>query len=495
MHPSSHALLQRLGRPSLLIVGDVLLDRYHFGSAERISPEAPVPVLWAQETEARLGGAGAVAAMLTALEAEVTLCGVVGDDTPGDEVEHLLGQRQIGTMGLLRDATRTTTVKTRFIGRAQNRHPQQLLRVDHEQRVPLSEFLQERLLAQVADWLPRCAALLVSDYDKGICTASLSASLVELARAAGKPLVVDPPRAASLTHYCGATCMTPNRAEVTLATGLPADTPERALAAGAALLDSLGLEAVVVTLDKDGMALAHRDGRRLQFPTRPRNVYDVTGAGDMVLSVLGLCLAEGVDYAAALPLGNVAGGLAVEQLGTVTLTRHDLRRSLLQDDPRVTEKLVSLQDVLPLLREARTLGRRIVFTNGCFDLLHVGHVRTLQAARAYGDILVVGLNSDESVRRLKGPSRPLQSLEHRAELLAALACVSYIIPFNEDTPLTLIQAVQPDILAKGGDYVLEHIVGRAEVEAAGGKVVVLPYYAGHSTTQLASALASPCNDS
>jgi D-beta-D-heptose 7-phosphate kinase/D-beta-D-heptose 1-phosphate adenosyltransferase len=477
-------LVQRLGNPAVLVVGDVILDRYIFGCAERISQEAPVPILRADKREDRLGGAASVASMLACLGAEVILAGVTGDDHEVPAVEKLLRRFDIRRDLVLPDPNRPTTLKERYIGKASDRHPQQIMRVDYEVRTPLSSSLEKALLNGIDAHLSECDIVLISDYDKGVCTRRLLRGVIDRARAHGLRVLVDPIRGADYSRYHGASCLTPNRIEAALGSGLPISGPAEALAAGEKLRRDLDAEAIVVTLDREGMALAHADGRHLVFPTRSRQVYDITGAGDMVLSVLGLALAAGADYGAAIALGNVAGGLEVERLGVATLTRDDLLRDLAVRPVPRRDKLQPLSDLLIDMDNRRKQGEQIVFTNGCFDVLHAGHVRYLKQARDLGHVLVVGLNSDASVRRLKGPGRPLNTAEMRAEVLAGLGCVDYVVEFEEDTPLKLIEAVRPNVLVKGADYRPEQVAGRDFVESHGGTVVLIPLVAGQSTSRL-----------
>ncbi len=283
--------------------------------------------------------------------------------------------------------------------------------------------------------------------------------------------------------------MTPNRLEAQLATGMTIARPEDAMAVGKRLVEGLDLDSVLVTLDRDGMALVRADGRAELVPTRPRQVYDITGAGDMVLAVVGLCLAGGADYDEAAALGNVAGGLEVEKIGVALLSREEILADLIDHHRAERGKRLDRDALIATVRRLRQVGRKVVFTNGCFDLLHVGHLRLLRQAANLGDFLVVGLNSDESVRRLKGPSRPINPEDSRAELLAALECVGAVTVFDEETPLELIDAILPDVLVKGGDYRPEEVVGRDEVEAAGGHLVLIPLVEGNSTSQLVHRVA------
>ncbi|MGE0608363.1 MAG: D-glycero-beta-D-manno-heptose 1-phosphate adenylyltransferase [Pirellulales bacterium] len=490
----SHDLLPtlaRLDRPRLLILGDLILDRYTFGNAERVSQEAPVILLRADRREARLGGAANVANMLRGLEAEAVLCGVVGDDADGREVRAMLTEAGVDVSGLLADPARPTTVKERFIGRAANRHPHQILRVDSEVRDALSPELEQQLAQKIFELLPDCQGVLVSDYDKGVCTPGLLRLLIGAARALGIPVLVDPVRGADYARYAGATTMTPNRAEAEAATGISVRTPQDGFAAAGRLCQKLSLDAAIITLDSDGMALAWRDGRTEHLPTRPRAVYDITGAGDMVLSMIGLCLASGTSLTDACRLANVAGGLEVEKVGVARVSREEIRADLLRESRAGGSKIVSLDELTPLVDAARQAGRRIVFTNGCFDLLHVGHVTYLAEAASRGDVLIVGVNSDAGVRRLKGPSRPVITEVDRAALLAALACVDHVLIFDDPTPIAAIEKIRPDVLVKGGDY--RHnphdIPGKTFVESYGGELYLTSMVEGVSTTKILKSVA------
>lgn len=442
-------LVRRLARPRVLVVGDLILDEYVFGPVAAISHEAPVPILRADGHEERLGGAANVACMLARLGARPILAGVVGHDEPAGRVRRGLAAAGIDDALVLDDRGRPTTIKQRFLGRAHDRQPHQILRVDREDRSPLEGDLEAALIAGIEARLPGTAIVLVSDYAKGVCTPRLLRRVLDGARAAGRPVIIDPARGVEDESYHGATCLTPNRAEIQLATGMPATDPARALAAGAALRDRLGAEAVVVTLDRDGMVLAHADGRRRAFPAAPRQVCDITGAGDMVLCVLGLGLASGVDYEEAIALANVAGGLEVERLGVAPLSRADLIRDLAGPAPAprgrrigrlARAKVLRLEDLLVELERRRVQGDRIAFVSGWFDGLHAGHIRRLRRARRRGDVLVVGLRTGHA----DGPGpRPRHAAAARAEALAALGCVDYVVTFAEATPTQLLEAIRP----------------------------------------------------
>jgi D-beta-D-heptose 7-phosphate kinase/D-beta-D-heptose 1-phosphate adenosyltransferase len=488
-------LVQRLGQPRVLVVGDVMLDRYVWGDAERISQEAPVILLHAERREERLGGASSVATMLRALGARVALAGVVGKDADGQRLRQMLLDLGIDHEGVIVDADRPTTVKERYIGRAQHRHPQQMIRVDYETRLPLPEAVERELCAVLAQQIRKADIVLVSDYDKGVCTPGLMAAVIAGAKSCELRVLADPVRGPDYRKYHGCSAITPNRLEAGLATGRVLPTAAEALAAAAHLREQLDLEAAVVTLDRDGMVLVHADGRNQAFATRPRQVYDITGAGDMVLAVLGMALASGADYDPAVRLANVAGGLEVEKIGVATVTRDEILRDLLRTgqsavagQPPGLDKVLARDALVHELDSRRRLGQRVAFTNGCFDVLHAGHVQYLQEARAQADLLVVGLNDDAGVRALKGDGRPLHPVEARALVLAAMQAVDYITVFGEPTPLELVLSLRPDVLVKGADYRKDEVVGADVVEGYGGRVHLAALREGCSTTRVLQRL-------
>jgi len=479
-------LVQHLGQPHVLVLGDLMLDRYVWGDAERISQEAPVILLHADKREERLGGASSVATMLRALGAKVTLVGVVGTDFDGARIRQTLANLDIDHVAVVNDPDRPSTVKERYIGRAAQRHPQQLLRVDFETCEPVQSDIEAALCEAVKHQVRRNDIVLISDYDKGVCTPALVQAAVAAARQRGIRTVVDPIRKADYGKYRGCSSMTPNRYEAGLASGRSIQGINQALTAAAQLMSDLDLEAGIITLDKDGMALAHRDGRRKIFPTRARQVYDITGAGDMVLSVLAMGLAAGADYDPAIRLANVAGGLEVEKIGVATVTRDEILRDLLHEGGLANgqQKLLPLNLLTMALESRRRLGQRIVFTNGCFDVLHAGHVQYLQEARQQGDLLIVGVNGDAGVRQLKGPTRPINPIDARVAVLAGLSSVDYVTVFDTATPLELIEGVKPDVLVKGADYRAEEVVGADFVKSYGGRVHLVPLREGLSSSSI-----------
>ena len=479
--------LQELGRPRVVLVGDFMLDRYVYGDTRRISPEAPVPVLRVLERESRPGGAGSVAVNILALGGEVCCLGVVGQDAAGEELLGMLAVAGAETSTLVRLPGRPTIVKQRLVGLAQHRHRQQMLRMDEEPTEPLPREVHATLRASLRAVLAGCACVALEDYDKGLLTDFSAPALIEDAAAAGVPVVVDPAPVADYGRYRGATVVTPNRVEAGLAGGVEIVDEYSLRRCADRLLAATGAEAVVITLDKEGAYLARRDGG-CRIPTRPRSVYDVTGAGDAVLAMLAVALGGGCELADAVALANVAGGLEVERFGVVPISRQEVDAELRRMVGLRSGKVLSRKRLAEEVKRRREAGETVVFTNGCFDLLHLGHVRYLQQSRELGSCLVVAINSDDSARRLKGPTRPVIGQDERAEMLAALECVDYVTIFDEDTPEALLELLRPDVLTKGGST--DVIVGQGFVEGYGGKVVRLDLVEGLSTTEIINRILS-----
>jgi len=480
---SIHELLSRDYRPRMLVVGDVMLDRYLWGDVQRISPEAPIPVFRVDRQEHRLGGAGGVSTMLAALDSDVTLASVVGSDLEGGAIRQLLEQAGIDASAVLAASDRVTTLKERLLGRTDSRNPQQMIRVDREQHESIGAELAERLLAAIEASLGEVDLVVVSDYNKGVCADEVTARLIALAEKHGLPVVADPTRDIDYARYRGCTCITPNRIEASLALGQEIATPEDGLDAARRLL-RFGVDSVMVTLDRDGMAWADRRGNARLFPTHPRHVCDITGAGDVVLSTLAYAMASGVAWDEMVALANLAGGLEVERLGAMPITRQELLAAADRGGRSPARKIVFVEQLQAVLEQRRRQGERVVMTNGCFDLLHPGHVASLQEARKHGDLLVVGLNSDRSIRKLKGPDRPIVDEQGRAEMLAALACVDYVVLFDDASVTELVARVLPDVLVKSAEYAHHEVVGYEIVEAHGGRVVRVPVRGGYSTSTL-----------
>lgn len=485
MVPHLIKLVESFGRKRVLLVGDLILDRYVYGDAERISPEAPVVVLRKRQDEERVGGAGSVAANLRALGADVVCCGMVGLDDSGHRIRALLESQRISTRGMLALPDRPTTTKTRFVGLAQHRHRQQLMRVDDEVTRPVAGHEADRFADMVIPAVKDVAVVCLEDYDKGLLSETLCRRIIEAARKAGKPVLVDPARLSDYGKYAGATMLTPNRSELRAAAGCKSDSLDDLMSCAGEFVEKLSLGGVLITVDREGCILAMHGQDPVHIPTRPRSVYDNTGAGDAVLAMLAAAVAAGADWEEAARLTNIAGGLEVEKFGCVPITREevlaDLRLSLGAGACKI-RRVEQLQADLALRRER---GDTIVFTNGCYDLLHVGHIRFLERCRELGQVLVVGLNSDDSVRaQAKGQDRPLIPQEQRAEVLAALQSVDYVVIFDEPTPKKIIEQLTPDVLVKGEDWADKGVVGREHVEAHGGRVVLVPLVEGVSTTSI-----------
>lgn len=479
--------LAQLSPPRLLVVGDLMLDEYLSGRSERISPEAPVPVVEVSRQELRLGGAGNVMHNLRALGCAVVSVGFVGADDDGEALRRMLGQSGVETAGLLPLASRQTTRKTRILS-----NHQQMLRIDREQNGELSTSEGQALLEQAAAAAAGCQAILLSDYLKGILTAEVVQGLIALGRRHGIPVIIDP-KGRDYTKYRGATLLTPNRKEAELATGIAIVDEQSLQQAGRSLLETCQLESLVLTRSEEGMSIFSSTGET-HLATEAREVFDVTGAGDTVLAMLGYALAAGLDLNDAACLANIGAGIVVAKVGTSTVSFDELLLELRRRASGEGGKIVSAQMLAQELILEKRRGRKVVFTNGCFDLLHVGHVKYLQKARALGDLLVLGLNSDASIRRLKGEKRPLIGQEERAHILAALDCIDYLVIFDEDTPYELIDQLRPDILVKGGDYLADEVVGKEIVESDGGRVELISFVDGKSTTNIIEKILSQYRD-
>lgn len=461
-----------------LVIGDLMLDEYLWGKAERISPEAPVQVVDVQREELRLGGAGNVANNLAALGAQVTVCSVVGEDENGTALLNVFNQREVSVAAVFRDPTRRTSRKTRVVAAHQ-----QIVRIDRETREPLAAGVEEQLCAWIGANAGSFNVILLSDYLKGVLTPRVIASAVEAARPNGIPVLVDP-KGTDFTRYRGVTCLTPNRKEAEAASGLVIRDPGSLEQAAAAIMKATGVEHLLITRSEEGMSLFSRKDEALHIPTVAREVFDVSGAGDTVLASLAVGMAAGLGMGDAARLANIAAGISVGKLGTSTVSPDEIVSAVAQSHSDSDSKIKNPDVLAAIIKSEKARGKRVVFTNGCFDLLHAGHVKYLQGARSLGDLLVLGLNSDASIRRLKGKKRPLIGEEERAHILAALDCIDYVVIFEEDTPLELITLLRPDILAKGGDYTPEGVVGREFVESYGGRVELVPFVDGKSTTNI-----------
>ncbi|MCH8829143.1 MAG: bifunctional heptose 7-phosphate kinase/heptose 1-phosphate adenyltransferase [Planctomycetes bacterium] len=484
-------IVQRLGCPRILVLGDLILDRYIWGDAERVSQEAPVILLREERQEIRPGGAANVANLLRGLEANVVLAGVVGADDDGRQLRETMESADVDCSFLIADPSRPTTVKQRYMGLVQHRHPHQILRVDRETRTPVSNEIVDQMVAGIAGEIDNIDAVLISDYAKGVCTPELLSQVIRIARDQGLPVIVDPAAGSDYRRYENATAVTPNRLETQRATGRPIETAEDAFTAGRRLCAELSLDCCFVTLDSDGIALTTRDGLSELLPTRKREVYDITGAGDMVLAMIGVGAAAGVPPADLARLANVAGGLEVEQVGVVRVTRQQILADLFAAGRNPRDKVGTLDEVARHVEACKQLGQRIVFTNGCFDLLHPGHVQFLSEASSHGDCLIVAINSDDGVRKHKGPNRPVIRENDRASMLAALQCVDRVIIFQEETPHSILHRLRPHVLVKGGTT--PQVVAREVIEAYGGQVMTLETHGNFSTTAIIKTLQEDLN--
>ena len=474
MIPSLSVRIRNWGRSRVGVVGDLILDRYTSGRVERVSPEAPVPVLHVGGHELRLGGATNVAWNLLAAGVDPWTIGVVGEDVPGVELRELMRGQGLDDAAVVEDPTRPTVVKQRLVARHQ-----QVLRVDYERVGGLSKEVEGLVVERIQKAPEDVRVWVLSDYGKGAVTPRVIAAVKE--RAA---LVLTDPKGSDYGRYEGVSILTPNRSEAEAATRIPLDGPDQWREAAERLIALANLNAAIITLGGEGIYVRTKDGRELHVQTEARSVYDVTGAGDTVIAWLATALASGEDLFDAVRSANLAAGIVVGRLGTATVSRDELARRLEIHHAEDTHKVVDGASIAAVLAPFRARGEGIVFTNGCFDILHEGHVDYLRFARSRGDLLVIGVNDDASIQRLKGPGRPLNPLSARAKVLAALADVDFVVPFSEDTPERLIQTVDPHVLVKGEDWRDKGVVGREWVEARGGLVVLAPLTRDRSTTGL-----------
>lgn len=480
------ALVSRLAQARIAVIGDVMLDHYVYGRVSRLSDEAPAPVLHVQAERKALGGAANVAANAAALGAKVRLIGLIGDDAAGNDLAQMV-VREFPAVEphMFVEKGRPTIVKTRYLG---GQH--QIVRVDRETTAPAAGRAEAELIAEIEEAAENCDVLVASDYGKGVLTDRALAALFAAAKAHGKPTIVDPKRR-NFAEYAGATLITPNRKELTLATGLPCETNEEAAAAAAAAIAASGAS-ILLTRSEKGMSLYQPDAPALHLRAEAREVFDVSGAGDTVVAAFALALGAAVGFDAAMRVANAAAGVVVQKLGTAVVTPEELAKALAarRDEGVETEGLTPLSAARLKRQQWAAAGLSVGFANGCFDLLHPGHVALIAQAAAACDRLIVALNDDASVARLKGPTRPIQPLSARAQVMAGLKGVDLVVAFGEDTPLELIQALEPDVLIKGADYREDQVVGADIVKARGGLVVLAELTPGESTSAIAAKLKS-----
>ncbi|MEI9980073.1 MAG: bifunctional D-glycero-beta-D-manno-heptose-7-phosphate kinase/D-glycero-beta-D-manno-heptose 1-phosphate adenylyltransferase HldE [Edaphobacter sp.] len=492
MLPELHSILNLLeggfSQLKVLVIGDIMLDRYIHGDVERISPEAPVPVLRHARRYERAGGAANVAMNLAGLGCQTILAGFWGNDAEQTELAAILNHADIDTVGVVTSSLPTIS-KTRIVGRTQ-----QLLRLDIESRdnPPSSEAAD--LKQRATDLVAKVHAVILSDYAKGALSSTLCEAVIRAARSANIPVLADP-KTPDFSKYNGATTVCPNLGELSATTGIPSHRTEELLAAGQALVPEHDLKFLTVTMSEKGISVLRppTPGNTgiYHSPARAREVFDVSGAGDTVIATLAAILAAGLQIETAVELANLAAGIVVSKVGTVPIARNELVAALTPStNLNAGEKILDLDRIKLRVAEWRATGETIVFTNGCFDLLHVGHITLLEDCRRFGSKLVLGLNTDASVCRLKGPTRPIVSERERARVMAALAAVDAVVLFEEDTPLELIRALKPDVLVKGGDYTIETVVGHEDVLANGGRVEIIPTVEGFSTTNIVKKLTA-----
>lgn len=478
-------LLSGEKRPHLLVIGDIILDKFIWGNVERISPEAPVQVVNIQRENIALGGAANVAHNLAAIECKVTVLGVIGQDENAKTVEKEFRNIGIKTDGLFVDPLRPTTTKTRVIAGSQ-----QVVRIDHETASPVSEEMENQLLGFLKKRLTEFDAVIISDYQKGVLTDKVILNTLHLAKQKGVKTIVDPKRK-NFSIYAGASLIKPNLKEAESAVDRKLRTEKDIQDAASQLLRAHDFDGVIITRGKDGMFLMERNSYA-NISSTAREVFDVTGAGDTVIAYLGYLIAAGHSFAEATKVANIAAGIAVSRVGTVTVTKNEVLHQL-DEDTSGSKKILTLSELNRILSTIRQ-NKKIVFTNGCFDILHIGHITLFRKARELGDKLIVGVNTDASIRRIKGKKRPIVSEEERAHILSALEPVDYVVLFDEDTPIELIKAIKPDILVKGSDYTVDKVVGHDVVAAYGGNVELVDLVVGFSTTNIVDSILKNYSD-
>ena len=469
-------------QPRIMVVGDLILDEYIWGSVSRISPEAPVPILETKSENLTLGGAANVANNLVALGCEVHLVGAIGNDEKGDKLLSLIESKKISSKGIFRFVYRPTTSKIRVIG-----HNQQILRIDKEDNRPITEETESKIIKFINKTLPDMDIVICSDYRKGILTEKVFSAIIHRAKNSKKQVIVDP-KSSNFEFYQGASIITPNQLEVEKAVPIKIQDKIDLDRAAEYLLNLTHAESILITRGKDGMTLYPSKENPIDIPTQAKEVFDVTGAGDTVVSVLAMALSIGFNYQDSAWLSNVAASIVVGKIGTAVVTLSEIDEYLHEEMLRTSKSVLSLEELIKIVSLAKSVGKTVVFTNGCFDLIHGGHIEFLQKAREKGDLLIVGLNSDQSVKSIKGNDRPIKTQKERANIISALKSVDYITIFNETTPEEMIRQVRPDILVKGDDYNKHEVAGREIVEGYGAKVELIPIIKGLSTTNIVTKI-------
>lgn len=483
-HADAVSFIDRFASCRILCIGDVMLDRFIYGTVERISPEAPIPVFSIREERSMLGGAGNVARNLTSLGAHTTFLSVIGNDKTGHELIAMIGAEPLANPYLVTENGRISTTKTRFVAGMQ-----QVLRADREIHAAITQATTERILDTARKEIQAHDVMLLSDYAKGLLTSDIVRELIAMAQGHGKPVLVDP-KSRDFGLYEGATLISPNLHELANAAGVDVKSEADIIAAGRRLMADHAIANMLITRSRDGMLLLSEDGANHPIPVRAQEVADVSGAGDTAIATLTLMIAAGASLIEAAQLANLAAGIVVGRLGTAVVTPQDLKTALFAEERSDgVHKILPIDSAGAQAEQWRRDGKKVGFTNGCFDLMHSGHLALLSQARSQCDRLIVGLNSDASVKRLKGETRPVNGEIERALMLAALSAVDMVVIFEEDTPLQILEQIRPDLLIKGSDYQKHEVVGYELVESYGGSVLLVPLKPGYSTTNLIRRLA------
>ena len=473
--------ISKFDQTHLLVIGDLMIDEYVWGEVDRISPEAPVQVVAVKNEDYTLGGSGNVVSNLKALGASVTVLGVVGEGSNGKLLCNQLDAIGANTRGIIQEPGRHTTKKTRIIA-----EHQQVLRIDRETKKEISSATSKNIIRMAEKAIPEVDAILISDYGKGLITRSMIKRLVQIARAHNKPVIADP-KGLDFTKYAGVNLLTPNKKEASLASGREITDAGSLADVGKTLLDKSGIEKLLITCGKDGMVLFEKDQKLFKISTRAQEIYDVSGAGDTVVAVLGLAVAAGLSVKKAVSLANTAAGIVVGKVGTAAVTLKELSEALKASADTVP-KHKTLKELSELCRKLQKDGKRIVLTNGCFDLLHVGHIKLFSASKKLGDVMIVAIDDDDSVRRLKGSGRPVIGVTERVGILSALDSVDHVVVFANAELDNVIKSIRPDILAKGNNYGSKDVLGREIVEGYGGRVELIPITEKISSTQIINTI-------
>ena len=462
----------------LLVIGDLMLDEYLWGEVDRISPEAPVQVVAIQKEDFTLGGAGNVVNNAVALGAKVSITGVIGTGRNGQLLLERFNELGVDTSLIIQEPDRATTQKTRII--AANQH---VLRIDRETKQDISGPTLEKMIRLIEDKMPDIDVVLISDYGKGLITKNLLSKVIASAKKHGKMIIVDP-KGLDFSKYSGVSLLTPNKKEAALASGVEINDESSLEKAANKILENIRLDNLLITCGKDGMVLFEKNKKPFRVRAKSRQVFDVSGAGDTVLAVFGLALASGASIHNSVALANTAAGIVVGKVGTATVSKQELASALKSDDTGLPSKYKDLSELPALVKDLKKKGNRLVLTNGCFDLLHAGHIMLFSASKQLGDILIVAIDDDESVKKLKGSGRPVLNAKERSRILSALDAVDYVVVFSSQELIKLIEIIQPDVLTKGSNYTTTQVFGREHVEALGGKVVLIPVTEDISSTRI-----------